>query len=209
MVRKSVAVFAAVVASSFFAFSSSAQAQLGVYGTVDVARLSGIQGSPATTKGVSYNDNVNPLGGTGGIYYDFKQFGPIKLGADLRGSILTSSRGAEAASNGAGTRLDSGLGGIRAVFHTPFFALKPYVEGAVGIGRSNYGIVLPSAASNGLKNNLEYHVYAGLDVKLLPIMDVRVAELGYGGLVGFGTLGHNYPLKSVGVGVVFHLPSLP
>jgi hypothetical protein len=37
-------------------------------------------------------------------------------------------------------------------------------------------------------------------------MDYRVAELGYGGLDPFGTYSHNYPIKSVSMGFVFHLP---
>ncbi|QHN03714.1 hypothetical protein FTO74_10285 [Granulicella sp. WH15] len=201
MVRKSVAVFAAAVVLASLA--STAHAQLGVYGTVTVGRLTGVQNSPVATPGVSYNSNVNPLGGTGGIYYDFKNYGPIRLGVDVRGTILTSKRGAEETSNGAGTRVDSGLGGVRASFHTPILGLKPYAEAMVGIGRSNYGIILPTIASNGLKNNVEYHVFGGLDYKILPIMDWRAVELGYGGLEGGG---HNYPLKSVSTGVVFHFP---
>jgi hypothetical protein len=57
-----------------------------------------------------------------------------------------------------------------------------------------------------LYNNFEYEGLAGLDVKLLPILDWRVAELGYGGLNPFGTLSHNYPIKQVSMGFVFHLP---
>jgi hypothetical protein len=202
MVRKSVVLFAAV-----FTLTASAHAQLGVYGTVTVDRMSGLRNSPAATPGVVYNDAINPLGGTGGIFYDFLKLGPVRIGADLRGSITTTKRGAETASEGSGGRLDSGLGGVRVVFHTPIKLFKPYAEAAAGIGRSNYGIVLPTATSSGLRNNLEYHVFAGLDIKVLSVMDFRAVELGYGGLNSFGTDSHNYPLKSVSTGVVFHLPS--
>jgi hypothetical protein len=37
-------------------------------------------------------------------------------------------------------------------------------------------------------------------------MDWRVAEFGYGGLNPFGTNSHNYPIKQVSMGFVFHLP---
>ena len=55
-------------------------------------------------------------------------------------------------------------------------------------------------------NNFQYEGLAGLDIKLLPIMDWRVVEFGYGGLDPFGTYSHNYPIKQVSMGFVFHLP---
>ena len=185
--------------------ATPARAQVGIYGTVTVQRMSGIAGSPVTAPGVSYNDTVDPLGGTGGVYYDFKDYGPVRLGADVRGSIVTTHRGALKDSNGAGARINSGLAGLRVSLRTPVSYLKPYVEGAAGVGTSNYGVL---TGNNGveLKSNFEYHVYAGLDIRVFPIMDFRAAELGYGGLDGSG---HNFPLKSVSTGVVFHLPSLP
>ena len=205
MNRKALSLLAAVPLALF---APLAQAQLGIYGTVTVQRMSGISGSPVTTAGVTYVDSVDPLGGSGGIYYDFMNFGPVRLGADLRGSIVTTHRGALAASNGAGARINSGLGGVRASFRTPLPYLKPYLEGAAGVGATNYGVLTGNTGVQ-LRNNFEYHVYAGLDVKVFPIMDFRVAEFGYGGLDPFGTGSHNYPLKSVSTGVVFHLPSLP
>ena len=52
----------------------------------------------------------------------------------------------------------------------------------------------------------KYEGFAGLDIKLLPILDWRVAEFGYGGLDPFGTYSHNYPIKQVSMGFVLHLP---
>src|SRR5882757_270669 len=205
--RKAVLLLAAVAVAT----SVSAHAQVGVYGMFTVDRLSNIASSPLpapTTNGPNARTNTaDPLGGTGGIYYDFLKLGPVKLGADLRGSILTTKRGANVSFNDGGTRIYSALGGVRAVFHTPIAPLKPYIQGSVGLGRSDYG--LSNTTSSGqviLYNNFEYMGLAGLDIKLLPIMDWRVAELGYGGLNPFGTYGHNYPIKQVSMGFVFHLP---
>jgi hypothetical protein len=224
--------------------ASSAYAQFGVYGMFTVDRLSNTASSPLEqpSPNTAYirSNSVDPLGGTGGVYYDFWKVGPVKLGADLRGSILTTRRGAYENFNGQGAKIYSTLGGIRAVFHTPFAPLKPYVQGSVGLGRSNYGLVtvsnlptcstlpgvvnptpcaIPTSGSNPvtgttpvpaanitLHNNFEYEGIAGLDIKLLPIMDWRVAEFGYGGLDPFGTYSHNYPIKQVSMGFVFHLP---
>src|SRR5260370_41319630 len=102
-------------------------------------------------------NTVDPLGGTGGIYYDFLKLGPVKLGADLRGSILTTKRGANVSFNASGTRIYSVLGGVRAVFHTPMAPLKPYIQGSVGLGRSDYGLSsTTSSAQVTLYNHFEY-----------------------------------------------------
>jgi hypothetical protein len=201
--RKAVLFVAAVAVAA----TTSAHAQVGVYGMFTVDRLSNIQSSPLLPSSAPRVDPVNPLGGTGGVYYDFLKLGPIKLGADLRGSILTTKRGAYVTANAGGTRIYSTLGGIRGVFHTPLAPLKPYIQLSAGLGRSDYGLS-PTTNSGHIiiYNNFEYEGLAGLDVKLLPIMDWRVAELGYGGLNPFGTYSHNYPIKQVSMGFVFHLP---
>jgi hypothetical protein len=142
------------------------------------------------------------------VYYDFMKLGPVRLGADLRGSILTTKRGAYVNFNGSGARIYSALGGVRASFHTPIAPLKPYIQVSAGLGRSDYGL-FSQGSTNGqvvMHNNFEYEGLAGLDIKLLPILDWRVAELGYGGLDPFGTYSHNYPIKQVSMGFVFHLP---
>jgi hypothetical protein len=207
--RKAVLVLAAVAAVT----TVSAHAQLGVYGEFTVNRLSNIASSPLAPPPIpasgAASNTVDPLGGTGGIYYDFLKLGPVKLGADLRGSILTTKRGAYVNFNAGGARIYSTLGGVRAAFHTPLAPLKPYIQVSAGLGRSDYGLSNTTTNPPGhiiLYNNFEYEGLAGLDIKLLPILDWRVAELAYGGLASFGTNSHNYPIKQVSMGFVFHLP---
>jgi hypothetical protein len=213
--RKAVLFLAAVAVAT----TTSAHAQAGVYGMFTVDRLSNIASSPLpappTTGPNARLNTADPLGGTGGVYYDFIKLGRVTLGADLRGSILTTKRGANVSFNDSGTRIYSALGGIRAVFHTPIASLKPYIQGSVGLGRSDYGLSYTTTSTTStttspgqviLYNNFEYEGLAGLDLKLLPIMDWRVAEFGYGGLDPFGTYSHNYPIKQVSMGFVFHLP---
>lgn len=175
-----------------------------------VNRLSDIASSPlpppnSTDPAFARANTVDPLGGTGGVYYDFMKLGPVKLGADLRGSILTTKRGAYISFNGPGARIYSVLGGVRGSFQTPVRSLKPYLQISAGLGRSDYGLY-HQTQPNAIFNNFEYEGLAGLDIKLLPIMDWRVAEFGYGGLNPFGTYSHNYPIKQVSMGFVFHLP---
>ena len=189
----------------------SVHAQAAVYGTFTVNQLSGIKNSPAATAtcpGFSalvcppYNDSVNLLGGTFGGYYDFFKLGPVKLGVDARGTLSSATRGAQKQANGPGARLYSGLGGVRAVFHTRWVPIRPYVQGSAGFARTDYG--LPNTVNGQIKltNNFQYMGYAGVDITLLPVMDFRLVEFGYGGLSN----NHNYPVKTVSSGIVFHLP---
>jgi hypothetical protein len=211
--RKAVLLLAAVA----IATATSSHAQVGVYGMFTVDRLSNIASSPlppppnSTGSAFARSNSVDPLGGTGGVYYDFLKLGPVKLGADLRGSILTTKRGAYVNFNGPGARVYSVLGGVRGVFQTPVKSLKPYLQISAGLGRSDYGLYTGRPASdqplpNAVYSNFEYEGLVGLDIKMLPIMDWRVAEFGYGGLDPFGTYSHNYPIKQVSMGFVFHLP---
>jgi hypothetical protein len=195
--RKAVLLLAAVASSA-----TIAHAQFGVYGTVTVNRLSGQQGSPFATGNV--NNSVDPLGGGGGIYYDFKTLGPVRLGADLRGTITNSKQGAYTDFRGSGTRIYSTLGGLRASFHTPWIPVKPYVQISAGLGRSDYGLFTNGTIQ--VHSNFQFEGFGGVDVKLLPVLDFRVVELGYGALTNFGANGHTYPIGSLSSGIVFHLP---
>ncbi|HZY62998.1 MAG TPA: outer membrane beta-barrel protein [Edaphobacter sp.] len=187
--------------------AATAQAQFGVYGTFTASKLSGIKTSPEATTPGAVNNDVSPLGGGGGIYYDFLKLGPVKLGADLRGTIATTKRGAYINANGGGARVNSALGGVRVVFNAPVLhrVLRPYVQGSAGIGNTNYGLLY---GSDGVKTktNFEYMGFAGVDIPLLPIMDFRLVEFGIGDLNPFGDKSHNYPLQTVSTGVVFHFP---
>jgi len=214
MILRKAVLFVAAVA---IATTTSGHAQVGVYGMFTVDRLSNIASSPlplppnSTGSVFARSNSVDPIGGTGGVYYDFLKLGPVKLGADLRGSILTTKRGAYVNFNGPGARIYSVLGGVRGTFHTPVKSLKPYLQISAGLGRSDYGLYVGRPASdqplpNVIYSNFQYEGLAGLDIKMLPIMDWRVAEFGYGGLDPFGTYSHNYPIKQVSMGFVFHLP---
>ena len=208
ILRKAVLILAAVAVVS----TASAHAQFGVYGMFTVDNLSNIASAPQPTTPTDLantrSNSVNPLGGTGGIYYDFMKLGPMRLGADVRGSILTTKRGAYENFNGGGARIYSVLGGVRGSFRTKYAPVKPYLQLSAGLGRSDYGL-FTQGSTNGqvvIHSNFQYEGLAGLDLKLLPIMDWRVIELGYGGLDPFGTYSHNYPIKQIGMGFVFHLP---
>ncbi len=187
-----------------------AHAQLAVYGTVAVRRMTDIPYTQGTTNYT--NGSFDPVGGTGGVFYDFRNVGPVRLGIDARGTIVNSKQGAYTAYNGGGGHIGSGLAGVRATFHTPFLPLKPYVEGMLGAAQTNFGTQYNnSLTSSGISNqngvqyttNFEYDAFAGLDITILPVLDFRVVELGYGAIEGNS---HTYPVGSISTGIVFHLP---
>ncbi|NYF79148.1 hypothetical protein [Granulicella arctica] len=200
----------ALALTSVLFAASTASAQLSAYGTVTVRRMTDIpytQGSTTNTNG-----SIDPVGGTGGIFYDFRNVGPVRLGVDARGSIVNSTQGAYSAYNAGGGHIRSGLAGIRATFHTPFVPLKPYVQGSVGVASTNFGTQYNSSlATSGVSSttgvqystHLEYDAFAGLDISILPVLDFRVVELGYGAVEGNS---HTYPLGTISTGIVFHLP---
>jgi hypothetical protein len=214
ILRKVLLLLAAIVAASA---TLPARAQLAAYGTFSVNRLSNIASSPEPNPNNlgTRSDSVNPVGGVAGVYYNFAKIGPVQLGADARAVLTESKRGAYEDYNGGGTRLYSGLGGIRAQFHTKHLPLKPYIEGAAGIARTNYGLLyneqgISSGGISGnsiiLKNNFQYMGYGGLDFTLMPFLDIRVVEGGIGGINPFGTYSHNYPVYSLSTGIVFRFP---
>ena len=174
--------------------AATAKAQLGVYGAVTVERASGIK--CLATNGVcgSTDGTINPVGGFGGVYYDFKNYGRVRLGLDVRGGATTQSKSAVGYFTEP-TRIYSALGGVRASFATRFDALRPYVQGSVGMARSNF------QATSGYPVGVQYRGYAGADVRLLQNLDFRVVEFGIG---AFQLGGSAYRTESISSGVVFH-----
>ena len=243
--RKSVgAVFALFVVFG----GLQARAQFGVYGMYQGTRLSGVQclnaqtvpvGAAATsstapacangTAGYVVNPagavvvapstgSLNFTGGFGGVYYDWRNFGPARIGFDVRAGETHSNKSASSGAGGAdATATQDVLAGVRASFHTPIKIVRPYVQGSVGWGRSN--ITEPFGATNGLAgsivpprqydNFIEYEGFVGVDLKLFSIMDFRAIELGLGGMSreGSGQGSTTVGIQSVGIGIVFHLPA--
>jgi hypothetical protein len=221
----------AVLVLTLSVLSATAHAQFSVYGSFTVERMTGINASPVlqtlsplpcsstlTTQCTAYRDYVNPLGFTGGATYDFKTFGPVTLSADLRGVLTKTHQGAQVYSEGSGSHNYSALGGLKVSSTSLFKHVIPYIQGSGGYARSNYGVLTNAGTtSNGntifpgvpTQNNLEYHVYAGADLRFLPWADWRVAEVGYGAIESFGTYAHTYPIYSISTGVVLHFPPRP
>ncbi len=200
------------------ALAPLARAQGAVYGMVTAQNLGSLTYSTvgtgtASTPVTRTNGSFSPIGGVGGVYYDFRNIGRVRLGVDLRGSIASSTHGADPTSAGSGGRLYTAMGGVRATFPTRYKLLAPYVQGSVGFARTDGGRT-PNASFNGalpfenghivIDHGLAYQGFAGLDLKVLPLMDIRIAEFGIGAISGITNQSGAHLLESVGVGLVFH-----
>lgn len=174
-------------------FVSVAHAQFAVYGGVSAERLKGIVCTDPQNTCASNDGTVRPYGVTFGAYYDFRTYGPVRLGVDLRGVFLNSNKSAFTFSGGTDfIRHYAGLGGARATFHTPFKVLRPYVQASAGFAKTD--------AVGGYKNYTQVQGFAGLDLALFQNVDFRIIELGAGEL--FGPSSHS--IQTVGLGIVFH-----
>ena len=166
----------------------AASAQVGIYGNFAAVNLSNNGGGA----------NFWSYGPGAGLYYDFLHFGPIRIGADLRGNRLW------------GNEVDywSGLGGVRLVVKPPVLPFRVYVQGSAGVGGSkasgNTGN-LP----NSYSNKFQYDVFGGTDFTLLPHIDWRVVELGYGRMSGVnaGTTAPSSGVFTLSSGIVLRLPT--
>ena len=144
MKLRALALLLAVVVSS-----TSAIAQVGIYGKFDVTRLSTGTSNASETPGW-YE------GGGLGVYYDFIHLGPVGFGADLRGNLLTGNQ----------QKFRSALFGLRLAIKPPILPIRPYVQGSAGIGGGTHGGL--ANAGSIYSNKFEYQVLGGLDYAFFP-----------------------------------------
>jgi len=199
-------------AAVFFGLAASAHAQVGIYGMYTGTDMSGVQ-CLSTTACSSPGGDVKPWGGFGGVYWDFKTVGPVRLGVDLRAGGLHSNRSASNAAGGSNiTSAQTFLGGLRGSIRTPISWLSPYAQVSAGYTRSN--VSEPIVATLPTTNNptpprtydgfVQYEGFVGADVHVFPFLDVRPIELGIGNMnrAGSGQGSSSVGLKSIGAGVV-------
>jgi hypothetical protein len=208
-----------------------ARAQAGVYVGFQATQLSGITCFDPQGQCSSANGKVNPQGVQVGAYYDFRSFGPMRLGVDLRGGTEHSNKSATTSAGGANTTfMDDVLVGVRGSFRTHYSWLNPYVQVSAGYVRSDAtiptcettaggillcnGITAPviTTAPRAYDNFLQYEGFAGLSIPLFPIIDLRPIELGIGNMNRIGSASFldsqsSIGVKSIGASIVFHLPS--
>jgi len=163
----------------------------------------------------TFQGSVNPSGFWGGAYYDFKNVGPVRLGLDVRGGEDHANRSAAwSAGEKNATEAYSFLGGVRGSVRTKYSWLKPYAQISAGwtrtdatepcvLNRYNLCIYIP------YDNFVRYEGFAGADIRLSSFLELRAVELGIGNMnrVGSGTGSDSVGVKSIGAGIVLHLPT--
>jgi hypothetical protein len=107
------------------------------------------------------NANGWSTAGTAGLYVGLFNFGPVAISADGRAELAST--------------IKSGLVGPRIALHLPVMPLKPYVE--VLVGGSTYPN-LPNGIP--LKSRFAGRFVAGVDTTILPRIDWRIVDFGYG-----------------------------
>ena len=227
----------AVVALGLVFGAAEARAQFGVYGVYQGTRLGGIQCLNTVSNGVGtaapcangtpgYAASASPstgslnfTGGYGGVFYDWRTFGPARIGFDVRAGEEHSNKSASSGAGGSNaTSTQAVLAGVRASFHTPISVLKPYGQVSAGWARSNvsepFGTTVATSSSltppRSYDNFLRVEGFVGADIRILPQLDLRAVELGIGNMnrMGSGNAGSSsVSVQSVGIGIVFHLPA--
>lgn len=178
--------------------SLTANAQLGIYATATGNWFGGVACPSFASPCAETDGKVKPFGGNFGAYYDWRNYGPLKLGFDARGAVQSANKRADSAAGGGSiVRNYEALGGVRATFHTPVHWLHPYAEVAAGITRNNASGLYTETITAGAPtpplfsyNPQNYTVYpmvkglVGLDIPILPFLSFRAIELGLGGAFG-------------------------
>jgi hypothetical protein len=186
--------------------AAAAQAQFAAYGMVNGENLKGITCLDPLGQCAASNGTFKPYGGSVGAFYDWRSFGPIQLGVDVRGTFMNSSKSAYSYMGGSESqRHNAALGGLRATFKTPFHVLRPYAQISAGLGRTDATAPAPAPLTTLFYRNFtQVEGFAGLDLALFQNVDLRVIELGAGEI--FGPSSHS--IQSIGIGIVFH-PTRP
>jgi hypothetical protein len=215
----------AFIKSLFFGFAAlllcsgmAARAQFGLYGTVTGTKFGSITCPKYATPCATSDGSVRPYGGTFGGQYDLRTFGPALLGVDLRGEFLTGNKRGDSSAAGKGIlRHYAGLAGVRASFKTPIHILHPYVEVAGGIDRNNdvglYTFTTTTLVTTGspvtttaltydpakYRNYGVVKGFAGLDIQILPNLDLRAIEIGVGEAFGSAERERNVSVTTNGI----------
>jgi hypothetical protein len=170
-------------------FDLNAKAQVGVYGHFDYTHYTD-----------HTSNSSNSYAGPGfGVYYDFLHAGPLEAGLDLRTDYVFGST----------AKYRDLLAGVRLQAKPPVLKIKPYAQLSLGIGGPQPNGPFPAGITGAtFRNKFTYEVVGGADLAVLPHIDFRVVELGYGrqtGVAGSMQSNPDSTLFTVRSGVVFRL----
>ncbi len=190
---------ALVIAFALTAGPTISRAHVELYGTLTPIHISGVASGNTTGTNSQYTTSSYwaPGFGGGATVTAFK-FGPASLGIDLRGSTKPGTQGA-----------DTVLGGVKLAFKPPVLPIKPYVQVSGGYLGTRGGVTTGAAAGSANPQHFAaYEFLGGLDYSILPLVRLRLIEIGGGQghfLSGANNNDPNITFFTVNTGVVFHL----
>jgi hypothetical protein len=167
--------------------TSTSPAQIGIYGKFEATHSS----SSSTITPTAWFK-----GPAAGIYYDFIHLGPASIGIDLRGNLLYGD---------SNQKFRSGLAGLRLAVKAPLLPLRPYIQGDVGIGSITSGNL--GGVGVHYNNKFEYQILGGVDIPIVPHLEWRAIEIGYGRVSAVSSFASTPSLSlfSIGTGLVLRL----
>jgi hypothetical protein len=143
----------------------TAHAQIGLYLNPVVSRISNSTADSGPFAFLGQNEKSQIFGGVAiGGYYEAAHFSRADVSVDVRDVIQ----------HGNNASINSFMVGALVEAKPMAFSLKPYVEVAVGDGRTRAGL------STVHVNKLEYAGMVGVDRPLNKHVDWRILEVGYG-----------------------------
>ncbi len=145
--------------------AGAAEGQLAVYGKGDLLHNSQNENNSGLLSSVQ---TTFFYGGGVGVYDDFLHLGPLRLGVDVRGDLMT----------GDNFNYRDVLGGVRVAVKLPVLPFRPYVQGSLGTGGTKY--TGTGAVASHFSNKLTYAVFGGVDTRIFPHVDFRAVEVGVG-----------------------------
>jgi len=171
--------------------SSTALAQIGIYG-----KFSGVH-LPSSVATSSYASGWFK-GPGGGVYFNLVHLGPISLGGDVRGDYLYQSS----------QHYRDLLLGVRIGAKAPLIPIRPYVQFSAGLGGSSRLVFNGNTFHTVNTSKFQYWIIGGIDHTVLPHIDWRVVDLGYGHMAGTsgGVSVSGANMFTLGTGVVVRLP---
>lgn len=139
----------------------------------------------------------------GGVTLGILPIGPVRLGFDVRGSTKPGTTGA-----------DTAFAGLKLGLKAPLIPIKPYVQVSGGyVATRTVNVSTSSIGGNAVGGTFTnqyaaYEVLGGVDFKLIPFVDLRAVEVGFGkgynvgGLTASGT--SSMTLFTINTGLVVH-----
>ncbi len=154
------------------AMAGAAQAQVGLYFNPDITRISNSTADTGPFAFLGEGKTSQMFGGVVfGGYYDFQHHAKFDVGVDMR----------DAVEHGNNAAINSFLVGLRVAAHPAESRWRPYLEVAVGDGRTR------SPKNPVHINKLEVDAFVGADYQLTRHIDFRAVEVGYGSVTAINS----------------------